>query len=223
MKIDIVQTGDGSDTIYLEQLDEHYHSTFGAIQESMHVFIRAGFNVCQQDEVVILEIGFGTGLNCYLTLLECLKSEKTVRYFSLEKYPLDREVWEKLNYPFGESPDHRLLFHRIHQAPWNLESEIHPRFRLCKLEADAVTRDYKDLPGADLVYFDAFSPGKQPELWDRRIFERLFPAMKNNSIFVTYCARGFVRRTLQSVGFRPERLPGPPGKREIIRAFKQVE
>jgi tRNA U34 5-methylaminomethyl-2-thiouridine-forming methyltransferase MnmC len=223
MKADIIQTGDSSDTIYLEQLDEHYHSTFGAIRESMHVFIQSGFRQCRPTELKILEIGFGTGLNCYLTLLECLKSGKTARYYSLEKYPLEREVWEKLNYPAVAEPVHSEWYQLIHSSPWDIETEIHPRFRLCKLEADATGWDFKSLPGIDLVYYDAFSPAKQPELWEKGIFENLFHAMKNGSIFVTYCARGSVRRNLQSVGFRVERIPGPPGKREMLRAFKPEE
>lgn len=221
MKIDIVETLDGSHTLYLEAINEHYHSTFGAIQESQHVYIHSGFDICPSGDIRVLEIGFGTGLNCYLTLLASLNSNKKIWYYSVEKYPLGIDIWEKLNFSDHYPKTSSELFFLLHKVAWNSTVEIQPQFFLHKIEADFLQMDFTDLPTMDLVYFDAFSPDKQPELWDRSLFETLYSKMKDNSILVTYCAKGYVRRTLQSVGFQVERIPGPPGKREMIRAWKR--
>jgi tRNA U34 5-methylaminomethyl-2-thiouridine-forming methyltransferase MnmC len=220
MKIDIVRTLDGSQTLYLGELDEHYHSTFGAVQESLHVFIDAGYNQCNSQEISILEIGFGSGLNCFLTLLACSDSVKFVKYFSLDKYPLDAEVWRNLNYGEGNLEDHLSMFSLLHESPWNCDVRITSQFILHKIHADLLSWNSENLPQFDVVYFDAFSPDKQPELWSRAVFEGIYQKMNENSILVTYCAKGNVRRILQSIGFKVERIPGPPGKREMIRAIK---
>jgi len=222
MKIEIRMTEDGSPTLYLNELDEHYHSTFGAVQESQHIFIGSGLNQCHANELTVLEIGFGTGLNCFLSLLACLRSGQTIRYTAVEKFPLPIEIWEKLAYsmPFPESrPEHFTL---LHSVAWGSGIWITPRFELHKIEADLLEIEPAVLPLADLVYFDAFSPEKQPELWQQSIFETLFGRMKEGGILVTYCAKGVVRRSLQTVGFRVERIPGPPGKREMLRAWKEA-
>ena len=221
MKIEIKETQDGSHTLYLESIDEHYHSTFGAIQESQHVFIHAGLDLCTSTDIRVLEIGFGTGLNCYLTLLASMGSNKTVHYCSVENSPLPVEIWGKLNFSTHFPDADPKLFSSLHQASWNCIVEIQKQFFLHKIEADLLQLNFTDLPTFDLVYFDAFSPGKQPELWDQSVFEKLYIKMKENSILVTYCAKGYVRRTLQSIGFRVERIPGPPGKREMMRARKE--
>ena len=223
MKIEIRETLDGSHTLYLEELDEHYHSTFGAIQESEHVFIQAGLSICQRREVSILEVGFGTGLNCYLTLLRAQDSGQHIRYFAVEKFPLTQEVYNRLNYGTHQNTNASDIFSTIHKAAWDQESEIVEHFYLFKISGDLLQLNYELLPNFDLIYFDAFSPEKQPELWEQIVFERLFAKMKNNSILVTYCAKGSVRRALQAVGFKVERIPGPPGKREMIRAIKQKD
>lgn len=220
MKIELKTTGDGSHTLYLEAIDEHYHSTFGAVQESKHVFIQAGFELCASADLHVLEIGFGTGLNCYLTLLAARALNKTVHYYTVEKHPLPVEIWEKLNFAayFPESdPD---LFHNLHRVAWNREVAVQGQFFLHKIETDLLQMDFADLPTFDLVYFDAFSPDKQPELWDRAVLGAISSVMKENALLVTYCAKGAVRRSLQSVGMLVERIPGPPGKREMIRARK---
>jgi tRNA U34 5-methylaminomethyl-2-thiouridine-forming methyltransferase MnmC len=220
MKIELKETMDGSHTLYLEDIDEHYHSTFGAVQESQHVFILSGFGHCQGHEITVLEIGLGTGLNCYLTLLAAANSNRNVRYYAIEKFPLPVEILEKLNFGAilpGGDPD---LFSRIHSAPWNDVKEIIPGFFLHKMEADILQTNIFDLPSADLVYYDAFSPEKQPELWSRKVFEPIFSNMMKGGILVTYCAKGYVRRMLQDIGFQVERIPGPPGKREMLRARK---
>ncbi len=220
MKVEIRETLDGSQTLYLGELDEHYHSTFGAIQESKHVFIQAGFEHCLQSDIRVLEIGFGTGLNCYLTLLAALMRGKSIWYSAIEKFPLPEEVWKKLEYSHHFPGSNPKWFSLIHQAPWNGDTVIHPHFILHKIESDLLVMEW-DMPFIDLVFFDAFSPEKQPELWRPSIFEMIFDRMNSNGILVTYCAKGVVRRTLQSVGFVVERIPGPPGKREMIRAIKR--
>ena len=221
MKIEIRETLDGSHTLYLEGIDEHYHSTYGAIQESEHVFIQAGLSGCQKGEVSLFEIGFGTGLNCYLTLLAAQNSGQRIKYYAIEKFPLSLEVCRKLNYGNLMNNDSSEIFSALHKAPWNQECTISNYFHLHKMEGDLLAINFDLLPAFDLIYFDAFSPEKQPELWEQEVFERLFAKMKNNSIIVTYCAKGMVRRKLQTVGFEVERIPGPPGKREMIRATKR--
>ena len=223
MKIEIRETLDGSHTLYLEELDEHYHSTFGAIQESEHVFIQAGLSICQGREVSILEIGFGTGLNCYLTLLKAQDSGQHIRYFAVEKFPLTEEVYNSLNYGTYQNESASEIFAALHKAAWDQESEIGDHFYLHKISGDLLQMNYDLLPNFDLIYFDAFSHEKQPELWEQVVFERLFAKMKNNSILVTYCAKGSVRRALQAVGYKVERISGPPGKREMIRAIKRKD
>lgn len=220
MKVEIKVTQDGSHTLYLESIDEHYHSTFGAVQESQHVFIKAGFDLCISSETRVLEIGFGTGLNCYLTLIESMSLNKTVHYHSVENNPLPDEIWQKLNFGAHFPAIAPELFSSLHRAAWNCEVGILPRFFLHKIEANLLQMDFKDLPTFDLVYFDAFSPEKQPELWEQIVFEKISSKMKQEGILVTYCAKGNVRRMLQSIGFQVERIPGPPGKREMMRARK---
>ncbi len=220
MKIELKETMDGSHTLYLEEIDEHYHSTFGAVQESQHVFIQAGFEHCRGEEVTVLEIGFGTGLNCYLTMLASLGSDQQVRYYAAEKFPLPAEIWKKLNFPSFSMDSNPDLFSNLHNAPWNTETQILSRFFLHKMETDILQTNIFDLPALDLVYFDAFSPEKQPELWSQPVFEPIYSKMKDGGILVTYCAKGYVRRLLQAVGFQVERIPGPPGKREMLRARK---
>ncbi len=218
---EIRETMDGSQTLYLAEIDEHYHSTFGAVQESRHIFIREGFDLCRTRDICVLEIGFGTGLNCYLTLLAGLNSDRHISYYSIEKYPLPEEIWGRLNYSSHLEDRDSGFFTRLHSAPWNSNEMIGEQFLLYKMKGDLLQSDFIDLPSIDLVYFDAFSPEKQPELWEKAVFEQLFLKMNDNGILVTYCAKGYVRRSLQEVGFTVERIPGPPGKREMIRAVKK--
>lgn len=222
MKIEMKETLDGSHTLYLEEIDEHYHSTYGAIQESQHVFIQAGLEQFQGKEVTILEIGFGTGLNCYLTLLASLSSNQDVKYYTVEKFPLSAEIWDKLNFGAFSGDGHSGLFSMLHNAPWNADTQILSRFFLHKMDSDILQTNIFELPPVDLVYYDAFSPEKQPELWSQTVFEPIYSKMREGGILVTYCAKGYVRRMLQTVGFQVERIPGPPGKREMLRARKQV-
>jgi tRNA U34 5-methylaminomethyl-2-thiouridine-forming methyltransferase MnmC len=204
-------TADGSPTLFVPELDEHYHSVNGAIQESRHVYIDAGFNQCRKPAVHILEFGFGTGLNALLTAMEAGKREIEVYYTGLEKYPLQQEIIAQLHYPETDEA----LFRTIHQTEWNVPVQINPFFKLCKILTDFADFDFSD--AYDVVYYDAFAPDKQAEVWSQEIFDKVFSAMNPAGIFTTYCAKGSVRRMLLQAGFTVERIPGPPGKREMLR------
>ena len=214
---ELVKTSDGSDTLYLKDIDEHYHSTHGAIQESNHVFIEAGLLTWNKSSLTIFEVGFGTGLNAYLSILESIKKELVIYYITVEKYPLPAEIWKSLNYPHIIENGNPLLFKNIHAAPWNQEVNITPFFSILKLSADLLLLDLLALPFFDLVYYDAFSPEKQPELWETSVFKQLADHCNPEAKIVTYCAKGAVRRSMKEAGFIPERIPGPPGKREMLR------
>jgi tRNA U34 5-methylaminomethyl-2-thiouridine-forming methyltransferase MnmC len=217
----LVLTGDGSHTLFVPDLHEHYHSTFGAVTESMHVFIKAGLHASgPADPLTVLEIGFGTGLNALLACLDTLDSHKNILYYSLEKHPVDAGLIAQLNYPIltGSASDTRQIFQAIHAAPWDATASILDRFRLHKIHGD-LTLFIPDFM-CDLIFFDAFAPDKQPEMWTSLIFERLYAAMHPGGILTTYCVKGDIRRTMKNVGFRVEKLPGPPGKREILRCIK---
>jgi len=217
---ELIKTADGSDTLFVRELDEHYHSTFGAIQESTHVFIEAGLRKCEQSQLSILEVGFGTGLNAYLTILETFKTKQSIRYITIEKYPLPPSIWEVLNYPTLIPGGSSELFRKIHEAAWNEEVKITDCFSILKIASDLSNIDYSFLPLFELIFFDAFSPGKQPELWTTSIFRQISAHCSSAAKFVTYCAKGEVRRSLNVVGFATERIPGPHGKREMLRGTK---
>lgn len=217
----VVQTQDGSDTIFSSQFNQHFHSIHGAMQESLHVYMKMGFDFVTTNELDILEIGFGTGLNTFLVARECLLNHsRSVRYCSIEKFPLNLEIAKQLNYASDDL--YRQLFLKIHECEWNTNVEIQTNFILTKLQIEFT--DFR--PAAhkfDLIFFDAFSPTVQPELWTEEIFRKLFTSMKKNGILVSYCAKGQVRRNMIAAGFSVERLQGPPGKREMLRAKKNAE
>jgi tRNA U34 5-methylaminomethyl-2-thiouridine-forming methyltransferase MnmC len=206
----ITLTADGSKTIFSERFGEHYHSTFGAANESNHVFINAGYLAAAANPVSVLEIGFGTGLNAWLTLQQSGKLHRLTRYEAIELYPVDNNTASEL------SDD--VIFRNLHTAPWEQRVEITPGFMLYKHKSDLLQTAFTS--NFDVVYFDAFSPAVQPEMWSRDIFATLCMAMNPGAVLTTYCAKGEVRRTMQNVGFAVERLPGPAGKREILRARK---
>ena len=214
---ELVKTADGSDTLFIREIDEHYHSTFGAVQESMHIFIEAGLHRCDQASVNIFEVGFGTGLNAYLTALESFKTNQSILYITIEKYPLPSSIWTTLNYPEIVPEGNPSLFQMIHNAAWNERVKITDHFSILKLSSDLTDVDYSSFPMFDMVYFDTFSPEKQPELWETCIFLELASHCSHQAKLVTYCAKGVVRRSLVTAGFTVERIPGPPGKREILR------
>lgn len=217
----IVVTEDGSSSIYLPAFDEHYHSSHGAVQESKHVFMEMGWKPVaeKQDEISILEVGFGTGLNAFLVLQECLgNSAKHVVYTSPEAYPVSVEDAEKLNYAVDAASKEN--FFRLHSAAWNTAETIFPNFTLEKLQT--TLQEFSPAENSfDLVFFDAFAPRVQPELWTEEVFSKLIRAIKPGGVLVTYCAKGDVRRNMIKAGFAVERLPGPPGKREMLRATKK--
>ncbi len=214
MQREIIITEDGSHTLFVPELKEHFHSIHGAIQESNHVFIQNGLFKSNKQKLVVLETGFGTGLNALLTLIN--RGERDINYFSIEKYPLTANEYKQLNYPVLISENLQDLFLSLHQCEWNKEAEIAPGFRLTKIQADLTEFGFEDLPYVDLTYFDAFAPGKQPEMWTESIFSKIAKHTSPRGIFVTYCAQGEVRRTLTRVGFKMQRVPGPPGKNEML-------
>ena len=218
MKLKLITSKDGSHTLWREDIKEHYHSTHGAIQESLHVFISKGLKDVSKSKqnISILEIGFGTGLNAFLT---SITNDCNISYTGIEAYPIIEEVINQLNYPSQiKQKEIQNNFKKIHLAPWEEFSEITPGFHLKKIEgtiqAINLEKEY------DLVYYDAFGPVYQSEMWDISIFKKIYNAMNIGGVFVTYCAKGQVRRDLQSIGFIVERLQGPPGKREMLRGRK---
>ena len=219
MKREIVITADGSTTIHLPDWNEQYHSKHGAIQEAYHVFIKRGLEAVLNSNVSILEIGFGTGLNCFITLLEAVKNNLNINYVGIEAYPvIDTEI-QQLNYVSElKSGNSKALFDTIHSVTWEEKHQLGTHFKLTKRQQ--FFQDIIDVNTYDLIYFDAFGAEHQPELWTAIIFKKMFIALKLNGILVTYSAKGSVRRAMQEVGFEVERLPGPPGKREMLRAKK---
>lgn len=216
MKREIIITSDGSTTIHLPEWNEQYHSIHGAIQEAYHVFIKSGFEVIKKEVISILEIGFGTGLNCFITLLE---TEKNIDYIGIEAYPVIKEEVEKLNYVSKlKAENNRNLFEKIHEVSWEKKHTIAPHFLLTKRKQ--FFSEITDKNCFDLIYFDAFGARVQPDSWTEDIFKIMFTALKSEGVLVTYAAKGSVRRAMQSVGFHVERLPGPPGKREMLRGVK---
>lgn len=237
MKRIIEKTDDGSATLFVPELNEHYHSTKGARTESQHIFINMGLKASLVEAPHILEIGFGTGLNAWLTLEEAEKSSRVVNYKGLELYPLEWLTIKELGYinQFEQvTINNQLtssigLFELMHTSPWENELTISPHFILKKIQADFSKWGEKNAsyqlfePSTfDIIYFDAFAPEKQPEMWSQNLFDHLYVLLNKGGILTTYCAKGVIRRMLQTAGFTVERLPGPPGgKREILRALKK--
>lgn len=212
------QTLDGSHTIYIPEIDEHYHSTNGAIQEARHIYISKAYNFSNCTNPTVFEVGFGTGLNALLTALEAEKQQRKTTYISIEKYPIAEAEYSQLNFPYLIEENPIELFSKIQSASWNEFVEISPWFSLKKIHADLI--NLPEIPNVDVVYFDAFAPNKQASMWTEPVFQYLFNAINCNGVLTTYCAKGDVRRLLQKVGFLVERTDGPIGKREMIRATK---
>ncbi len=215
----IVTTSDGSSSIYLPDFDEHYHSHHGAMQESKHVFMKMGWNVVaeKKSRINLLEVGFGTGLNAWLVYDEVRKNNRgnSVHYTSLELYPVTAEQAAQLNFV---DQSHQSEFIRLHEAEWNVSAQISDKFTLEKVEVSL--QEFQSAHNYDLIFYDAFAPRVQPELWIAEIFQKLFSLLNPGGILVTYCAKGEVRRNMIAAGFSVEKLPGPPGKREMLRASK---
>jgi len=217
MNREIRITDDGSSTLYVPKLGEHYHSHFGAIQESKHIFIESALSQISDKSINILEFGFGTGLNALLSCNYAVENNKSINYLGVEKYPLNQTEYSILN--FDNKQGNKCL-QSLHKIEWESEELINQNFDLTKVKSDF--RNICLKPDVyDVVFFDAFAPDVQPHLWSKEIFEKVFLAMKKGGIMTTYTVKGVVRRTMKEVGFRVEKIPGPPGKREITRAWKE--
>lgn len=225
MKRHIITTADGSKTIQIEDWNEQYHSIHGAIQESQHVFIKQGLSLVfdtidtHSTSISVLEIGFGTGLNAFLTVLEAEKHTNHICYTGIEAYPISETEINALNYSElldDQSSDEK--FKALHDCSWEEKHTISPHLELTKRQMKF--QDLADIDSYNLIYFDAFGARVQPELWTEDIFAIMFQALRPRGVLVTYCAKGSVRRAMQAVGFAVERLPGPPGKREMLRCTK---
>jgi tRNA U34 5-methylaminomethyl-2-thiouridine-forming methyltransferase MnmC len=219
LKREIIQTLDGSTTIHLQEWDECYHSKHGAIQEAQHVFIKNGLSLFENKHVSILEIGFGTGLNAFITFLEAKKLNQTIDYVGVEAYPISADEVLSMNYVEElNATDESAIFKTMHESNWEEKISLNKDFSLTKRKQFFEAID--DIEKFDLIYFDAFGYRVQPELWSTEIFQKMYNALKPNSVLVTYAARGVVKRSMIEVGFTVEKLAGPPGKREMFRARK---
>lgn len=219
LKRKIIQTRDGSTTIHIEDWDECYHSRFGAIQEAQHVFIKNGLSLFENSTISILEIGFGTGLNAFITLLESQKLHQTIDYVGVDAYPVSAEEVRLMNYiPELKAENQSFQFEKMHECNWEEPIVLREDFLFTKRKQ--FFADIDDIEKFDLIYFDAFGFDVQPELWSTAIFQKMYNALKPKSILVTYAARGVVKRSMIEVGFTVEKLEGPPGKREMFRARK---
>ena len=226
MQREIITTADGSKTIYIPEWNEHYHSKHGAIQEAYHVFINAGLRhfvelYPEQENISILEMGFGTGLNALITLIESSILNIPLLYTGVEAYPVSEKITSELDYVTALNAENfNHCFSKMHSSDWEKIAKISDTFSLLKHKQ--LFEKYNANSKFDIIYFDAFGARVQPELWSQKIFNKMFQALKKNGVLVTYAAKGSVRRAMQAVGFTVEKLPGPPGKREMLRASKQV-
>ena len=217
-QVKIVVSKDGSHTLFRKDIEEHYHSIHGSIQESLHVFIEAGLNHfiskdCSGD-VSILEIGFGTGLNALLTYEHQKKINCSILYHGLEPHPLELEVIKQLNFKSINANE----FLKLHELEWNKKHILNQSFTFTK--ENRKLQDFDSDEKFDVVYYDAFAPRAQEEMWRIELFKKLYSLIKSSGILVTYCAKGQVRRDLQRAGFKMQRIPGPKGKREMLRGTK---
>jgi tRNA U34 5-methylaminomethyl-2-thiouridine-forming methyltransferase MnmC len=219
--IEIITTADGSHSLLNTTLNETYHSVHGALQESIHVFIKNGFDfVCNGSPVQpvrILEVGFGTGLNTLLAAESASAWKRSVHYTTLEAFPVEETIWSKLNY--GQTTQQKEYFRKIHEAPWSVDTVLSDFFTLHKVKT---TLQQAAIPNDcfDIIFYDAFAPNKQPEMWEFPVLEKVVATMKPGGVFVTYCARGQLKRDLKNLKMSVETLPGPPGKKEMVRALK---
>ena len=221
MNLRIVETKDGLHSLYVPELDEHYHSTHGALQEAEHVFINAGlqFTAETRREIAILEIGFGTGLNAFLSLLHAEKAQLKIDYVGLELYPVPVDVAKQLNYAKVIGVQEPGSYYLLHETDWGTSCPISPFFSLTKRQLSVF--EFEGVNQFDLIYFDAFGFRAQEEMWSQQVFDTMFACLKSGGVLVTYSSKGEVRRRMQNSGFRVEKLAGPAGKREMVRAYKE--
>lgn len=219
MEREIIRTKDGSNTIHIKDWDECYHSKHGAIQEAQHVFIKNGLALYQNQSVSILEIGFGTGLNAFITYLESKNLDLEINYVGVEAYPVSISELSAMNYVSElNADDKNAIFNLFHESNWEEKVVIDPFFTITKRQQ--FFEEITDCEQYDLIYFDAFGYRVQPDLWSTSIFKKMHTALRPGGKLVTYAARGVVKRSMIEVGFTVEKLPGPPGKREMFRATK---
>lgn len=219
MEREIIQTSDGSTTIHIKEWDECYHSKHGAIQEAKHVFIKNGLALFPNQKVSVLEIGFGTGLNAFITYLEAKELGQIIDYVGVEAFPISEKELLAMNYPEElNALDSKKIFDEMHTANWEKKNNLTEIFALTKRKQ--FFEQINDIEKFDLIYFDAFGYRVQPELWSLAVFERMYKSLKPDSVLVTYAARGVIKRNMIEAGFTVEKLAGPPGKREMFRARK---
>jgi tRNA U34 5-methylaminomethyl-2-thiouridine-forming methyltransferase MnmC len=222
MKPQFITTSDGSHTLYLSDMDEQYHSVKGALTESNYVYLDKGFLFHKSETPKVFEVGFGTGLNCLITALKAQEQKRPTTYYTIEKYPLDKETIDQLNYGKIISKEAEILFKKIHDCNWNETVDVSKYFKLIKLNGDLLNTDLNNLESCDIIYFDAFGPDKQPEMWSPEILQRIYKLTAPDGIFVTYSAKGAIRRQLASCGYEMKRLPGPPGKFHMLHGTKNI-
>lgn len=225
MKRELVKTSDGSHTLFLPEANEHYHSHHGAITESQHVFIKNGLlhyvELHAENPIRILEVGMGTGLNVFLSFLFSLEKQRPINFIALEPFPLEQELVQELNYTILlNATPYADCFNFIHTCACNSSVNLSENFILTKKKETLQETNLKE--EINIVFFDAFAPRVQPELWTKEVFDQIYAILKPNGILVTYCAKGEVKRNLKAAGFKVESLQGPPGKREMVRAQKLV-
>ncbi len=213
----IIITADGSHSLINRELNETYHSTHGAVQESMHVFIENGLRQCAKQQIDMLEVGFGTGLNAFLTLLEAEKRGIFIHYTTIELFPIEKPLWSLLNFADNYTNEQKDQFYHLHSCEWGSDTLITNHLTIRKIQADFI--NFQSEKTFDLIFFDAFSPEKQPTLWSQERFSTLAAHCKPGAILTTYCSKGTVKQALRGAGFTVERLRGAPGKRHMLRAI----
>lgn len=218
LKREIITTQDGSSSIYVKDLDETYHSVYGALQEAIHVYIENGLRRCNKPAVNVLEMGFGTGLNFLLTYKDALHYARPIRYVGVEAYPLIPEEWRALNY-HSLAADLPQSLEQIHQLKWNEAHVLHDYMHLTKIQS--LFQEFEYATSFDIIYYDAFGYNYQPELWTEALLKKMFTLLATDGFLVTYACKGVIKQNLRSAGFEIKRLPGPPGKREMTVAYKR--
>lgn len=220
MKKEVVVTGDGSKTIHMPELNESYHSTHGALQEAVHVFIKNGLELVEKPVINVFELGFGTGLNAILAYRFARENEVKLNYVGVEAYPVDLDMLDELDYTSLLNSDEFTAFKQMHEVEWEQPLTIDENFSFEKIHAKVEEYESKRTD-FDIIFFDAFGPRTQGELWKPDVLKRVGGLLKDDGVLTTYCAQGQFRRDLQSVGFEVTKVPGPPGKREMVVAFKR--
>lgn len=217
----IIITEDGSHSVISEKFGVSYHSRHGAVTESIIVFLYAGYDFLRLEgykTIDILEMGFGTGLNCFITAIRSEEFNQKTAYHAVEAYPLPKDIWSSLNYPEIISHENKGVFENLHLCPWNEWTSIHNNFTFVKYHTPI--EDFQTAHQFDLIYHDGFAPSAQEHLWERSILQKFYQMLRPGGVLVTYCSKGSFKRNLMEIGFLVENLPGPPGKREITRARK---